>query len=111
MQLLKVMNLCKYCRAMHGIIFVGDKFTPLNKTELEKHSDLIRRGIKPDKVYHHLNEEDGTITTFKLNGRSVIEYLNAVDVNNLQIKYEIHTGFNINNLKTRVPSFFGNDNI
>lgn len=94
---------------MYGIIFSGERLTPLNRNELDIHIQQIKNGINPKVSYHHLNEETGELTSYGVRGgvKSVILELGKID--GLQLKYEIHTGFDPRKTHTRLPAFFVNE--
>lgn len=105
----KVLTLCSISRTMYGLVFMSDKYVPLNKNELEEVLKNLETKYKHTN-FHYLCEQTGLLTHYIYKGsRQHVEQLDATEVNNLALRYEVHTGFNLNNTRSRVPFVFGDD--
>ena len=94
---------------MNGVMF-DDMRNPIIPTELKKHyNDVISKsGLRS---YYHLNEESSTLTRYVRLGsgdyrKDRVRTLTLCELDKMQLAYEASTGFDLNNCRTRVPTFF-----
>ena len=105
----RVLKQCAMSRTMYGLVFITDNLNPLSRKELEEVITNLETKYK-HKSFHYLCEQTGLMTSYNCRGnKTPIRQLSAEDVNYLSLKYEVHTGFNPESTKTRLPNFYSSN--
>ena len=108
MSLERALIIANLSRVMGGLIF-DELRKPIKSTEIKSHLINVRTKCGR-KSYYHLNEELATLCHYvRLGGgdykKKSSRELTAVELHQMQLAYEVVTGFDINKCRTRTPSF------
>lgn len=93
---------------MYGLVFATDKYNPLNKAELQECLNTLHSNYRHANI-HHLNEQTGVLTSFTPSHKVIIKQLPLSEITKLQLRYEVHTGFDIKRMSVRQPCFYAED--